>query len=342
MSQDDKYQQHILFSEPEIKQASDDSDLPESQLVLPEQAWQAVEEDIVQVSEQQQRSKPNWLWRTVGVLCVTIMGYELVDFFATGFVESPIITSIYAALLGCIGVVAGKYVVKELTGLRQFNKQQHQYQQADALLHDETVFDAKSFCQNLTDNLPLDTHNDGHQQFFDTLDDSLSDKEVLELYSKQVLHQVDDQAVKQIAKFSSEAVLMVALSPLAVMDMLLLLWRNLKMVDKIAGLYGVRLGYWSRVRLLRQVITNMAYAGASEIVADVGLDMLGVDALGRFSTRAAQGLGAGMLTTRLGLKALYLCRPIPFAETQKRPGIAIVRGKVITQVKSLLSNKSKD
>jgi putative membrane protein len=134
----------------------------------------------------------------------------------------------------------------------------------------------------------------------------------------------------------SEAVVLVALSPIAVLDMLIMLWRNLRLVNKIAALYGLKLGYWSRVKLIKQVIINMAYAGASELIADLGADLLGAELLGKLSGRMAQGLGAGMLTARLGLKAMHMCRPMPFYEDT--PKLGHVRQQVIGQVKKLLSS----
>jgi len=106
------------------------------------------------------------------------------------------------------------------------------------------------------------------------------------------------------------------------------------MINKIAGLYGLKLGYWSRIKLIKQVFVNMAYAGASELVADFGSDMLGAELLGKLSARFAQGLGAGMLTARLGAKTMELCRPIPF---ENKPKLTHVRKKIAQQIKSLLS-----
>ena len=120
--------------------------------------------------------------------------------------------------------------------------------------------------------------------------------------------------------------------------MLLILWRNLKMIEEIANLYGLRLGYWSRIKLIKQVFVNMVYAGATELIADVGTELLGADLLGKLSARLAQGLGAGMLTARLGLKAMHLCRPLPFEENP--PQIKDIRKSLLSQIKSLVNKNS--
>lgn len=94
-----------------------------------------------------------------------------------------------------------------------------------------------------------------------------------------------------MASYSTESAVLVALSPLAIADMLLVAWRNFKMIDELGKIYGVELGYWSRIRLLKLVFINMAAAGASELAVDVGTNMMSLSVAGKISTRAAQGIG---------------------------------------------------
>lgn len=342
MSQEkDKYEQQILFNEaPDLTNVQADLDnQPENQVILPEAAWQPIDESLTEDLMELKKSKPRWLWRLTGASFLTLFVYELIDFLVTGFSTSPIITTIYSVFFTAIAGISGLALLKELRGLRLFKNQTKNQHKAAQLLANETMFDAKTFCQKISAKLPSDAVEEHQQMFEENIGEELTEQEILSLYSKQVLSHVDEQALAQVAKFSTEAVVLVAVSPVAIIDMLVLMWRNLRMIDKIAGLYGVRLGYWSRIKLIKHVFTNMAYAGASEIIADVGLDLLGVETLGRLSTRAAQGLGAGMLTARLGIKTINLCRPIPFVDNP--PGISQVRQQVISQVKGLLTAKVK-
>lgn len=291
-----------------------------------------------------QGAKKSWLWRTITVLFVTLLAIEAVDFFVAGFEQSPIITSLYALLLVSLSLVAGNALWHEFIGLKQFKTRQKMKQQATELL----LIDAeqltessnqrgKYFCDNISENLPCDLVFDcpkEQQVWHDALAGDHSSSELVQLYSRVVLAKVDEKALNEVAKFSSEAVVLVALSPVALIDMLIMLSRNLRMINKIAGLYGLKLGYWSRIKLIKQVFVNMAYAGASELVADLGSDMLGAELMGKLSARFAQGLGAGMLTARLGAKTMELCRPIPFEE---KPKLTQVRKKITQQIKSLIS-----
>ncbi len=84
-----------------------------------------------------------------------------------------------------------------------------------------------------------------------------------------------------------------------------------------AFILSIELGYYSRLRLFRLVLLNIAFAGASELVREVGMDWMSQDLAARLSTRAAQGIGAGLLTARLGIKAMELCRPLPWIDNDK-------------------------
>ena len=315
---------------------------------IDDEAEQALSsEQLAREAESIHNSKPSWLWRIITLLFVTLIAIEAVDFFITGFEQSPIITGLYAIFLGALSVVAGNALWHELMGLKQFKQRQTLKQQAmDILANDESRHSDNSnkrgrvFCEKLNENLPCDLVFDtssGQQVWQDALSAEHSSAELVQLYSREVLTKVDDKALNEVAKFSTEAVALIALSPVAVIDMLIMLSRNLRMINKIAGLYGLKLGYWSRIKLIKQVFVNMAYAGASELVADLGTEMLGAELMGKLSARLGQGLGAGMLTARLGAQTMELCRPIPF---EHKPKLTHVRQKLVQQVKSLvISNK---
>lgn len=363
-NKDDKvHQQQILFSENELSNQQFTEALKDSedgkQVIFDNQDYLPIDEtaELPSILNEQtlanplsesKKSRPRWLWRIVLSLLAIVIGVESVDFFINGFVQSPIITSMYAVILSCLVVIASSSVFSEWSTLRQFKRREKLKQQANELLlnkDDSTIknnelLNVESFCQKITDNLPCDLLLDKEREtaWQDALKGQHSESELLQLYSRLVLSKVDEKAMAEIAKFSTEAVVLVALSPVAIIDMLIILWRNLRMINKVAGLYGLKLGYWSRIKLIRQVFINMVYAGASELIADFGTDMIGADLLGKLSGRLAQGLGAGMLTARLGVKVMQLCRPIPFDD---KPKLGHVRREMLTTIKNLISKKSK-
>ena len=108
----------------------------------------------------------------------------------------------------------------------------------------------------------------------------------------------------------------------------------LQMLERIAALYGLELGYASRLKLFRQVLANLAFAGASEIASEASMELFSMNLASKLSVRAGQGLGVGLLSARLGLRALRLTRPLPFADAEA-PRIADLRSELWQRLRRL-------
>lgn len=358
------HQQQILFAENDVSSEQIIQGVKESedgkQVVFDNQDYLPIDEAIelpfvmneqslVKHKSATKKTRPRWLWRIALSLLAIVIGIEVVDFFIKGFVQSPIITSIYAVILWCLVMLAASSIFSEWSTLRQFKRREKLKQQANELLINQAIpsvqntdlLDVEAFCQKITTSLPcdllFDKESEQEKAWQEALSGEYSASELLQLYSRLVLSKVDEKAMAEIARFSTEAVVLVALSPVAIIDMLIILWRNLRMINKVAGLYGLKLGYWSRIKLIKQVFVNMVYAGTSELIADFGTEMIGADLLGKLSGRLAQGLGAGMLTARLGVKTMQLCRPIPFDD---KPKLGHVRREMLTTIKNLMTRKT--
>lgn len=77
----------------------------------------------------------------------------------------------------------------------------------------------------------------------------------------------------------------------------------------------------------------MVYAGVSELLTELGAYGLGASATSKLSAQLAQGIGAGVLTARLGLRGLEVCRPVPWLSSQK-PKLKHITHSLISQLSS--------
>ncbi|WP_448547919.1 YcjF family protein [Thalassotalea fusca] len=328
-----KYQQQILFDEvPKVAEKQEqNTNLVTSQVIVENETWQEDELHVeTQLEQALPKSKPRWLWRLIAVLLPVLLAVELVQFFITGFESSPIITSIYAIVFTSILALAGRFGFKEYLGLRQLKRSTKLREMIAIAIDKKQSEEAVKLCDKIHARLPCDLTVEYENKWQKSAKQELSAEEIIALYDQQVLTSVDKKALDVIAKHATESVVLVAVSPVAIIDMALIFWRNVKMLDELAHLYGIHLSYWSRIRLIKQVFVNMAYAGASELIADVGLEMIGADILGKVSARFAQGMGAGMLTARLGLKAMHECRPLAF--TGNKPKLTDVRKAIVKRL----------
>ncbi|ENO8414383.1 TIGR01620 family protein [Vibrio mimicus] len=237
----------------------------------------------------------------------------------------------FVSALATLGLGA---IGKELWKLRRLRQHFSVQEQAQALMEKDAVGQGQAFCQQIAKEGKVDKQ--GYQRWQSALNSSHSDAEIIDLYDALVVAEQDKQASQIVTRYATEAAALVAISPLAIADMLLVAWRNFSMVDQLAKVYGVELGYWSRVKLFKAVLLNMALAGASELAVDASVDLFSMDIAGRVSARAGQGVGVGILTARLGIKAVGLLRPLPW-HPDRQLKLSAVRKQVVSKVAALLA-----
>lgn len=183
-------------------------------------------------------------------------------------------------------------------------------------------------------------HEVHFQRCIDSLPDYSNDREVIQHIEVVFIQQLDREVLDRISRYSLETGAAVAASPWASLDMLLSLWRNLKMIDDIGQVYGLRPSFLNRYKLLREVANQLVFVGVTEAAFDQAIEAVGVSTLGVFIGRVAQGLGAGIYTGKIGLSAMAMSRPIQFTDENK-PAMSLVIGPMIENMKSLLKrNKS--
>ncbi|WP_072930827.1 TIGR01620 family protein [Nissabacter archeti] len=280
------------------------------------------------------------LWRKLVTLGLTIFGVSVVaqgvQWTHQAWVEQQWIALGGCAAGGLIVLAGAGSLFTEWRRLYRLRQRAEMRDTAQALLHSHGVGQGRAFCENLARQAGIDAGHPALQRWQASLHETQNDREVVALYARLVQPVLDKQARREISHSAAESALMIAVSPLALVDMAFIAWRNLRLVNRIALLYGIELGYFSRLRLFRLVLLNMAFAGASELAREVGVDWLSQDLAARLSARAAQGIGAGLLTARLGVKAMELCRPLPWLEDDK-PRLGDFRRDLVNQVKGALT-----
>ena len=171
------------------------------------------------------------------------------------------------------------------------------------------------------------------------LADYSNDREAIDHLEKTFLEPLDKEAMRRIANYSAQAGLAVAISPFVAIDMLLALWRCLKMIDDVSQVYGIRPSLPDRLRLIKQVLNLLLLTGASEYIIDQVFDEVGIQTLtGAFKTRVGQGIGIGMYCSRIGLSTMAVTRPILFDESNK-PKLRSLMKPLIGELLSLIKKR---
>jgi putative membrane protein len=287
--------------------------------------------------------KPNMKYqRTKGFFACTflaLVGWQLGDRIVTSISTQDWLSLGWTGFIAGLSVFGIARIGREILALRKLRYHFSLQQQAEAIIERNSVGQAESFCGGLANKGTATVDREALAAWKNQIHSAHSDAEVFALYDNIVMKKQDKLALDVISNYSSQSAVLVAISPLALADMLLVAWRSLKMVDELSVIYGVELGYWARIRLFKSIVKNMAFAGATELAIESGLDLLSTSVATKLSARAGQGIGVGILSARFGIQALTLLRPLPWYPDQALK-LGHVRKQIIEQVKTRLLKTS--
>ncbi|GAA5218923.1 YcjF family protein [Corallincola platygyrae] len=327
------YQQQQLF---EVEADAEPSKLEQAIILEETDNWQSIESELeIDDSETSsptlsKKSHP-MLWTALFLTSVIAL-IEAVEFFNAQWHQAPALAVLYGSLFALVGGWAAISIFTAWRRSAQLTRIGKRREVAERILDGESSDDVVQFCVRLLPSKTDEELSQAISEWKESIEDHHSDKEVITLFEQQVMQKLDDKAKRVIASWSSEAAVLIALSPLAAIDMLLIAWRNMRMVDEVAAVYGIELGVFSRWLLIKTVMLNVIYAGVSETLSDVGLQAIGADMTGKLSGRVAQGMGAGLLTARLGIKSVQVCRALPYVEA-KPLKVRNVAGEIFATLK---------
>lgn len=141
-------------------------------------------------------------------------------------------------------------------------------------------------------------------------------KGLLGLADRVLLAEADAEAQKLIYSSARRVGVVTAVVPIAFVVMLFVLFENLRMVRRLAGVYGGRPGFFGGLRLFSWIVGHIAATGVIALTDDLWGQFFGQDILRRVSAKLGEGAFNGALTARLGVAALAICRPLPFIEAK--------------------------
>ncbi len=159
--------------------------------------------------------------------------------------------------------------------------------------------------------------------------DVLDADALLALAERELLTTLDAEARLVIESAARQVATVTALVPLALADVAMALVANLRMIRRIAEIYGGRSGSFGSLKLLRRVFGSLVAAGALALTDDMIGTVAGGGVLSKLSRRFGEGVVNGALTARVGVAAMELCRPMPFVALE-RPAVSSLVSRAVT------------
>ena len=148
-------------------------------------------------------------------------------------------------------------------------------------------------------------------------------RDLIDIAERGLMHPLDEEVRREIAAAARRVSVVTAISPRAVLDVLFVLAQAARLVRRISDIYGGRPGFLGFFRLIKSVGAHLAITGGMAVGDSIVQQILGHGIAARLSARLGEGVLNGLLTARVGLSAMAVCRPMPFA-AEPPPGVGDV------------------
>ena len=216
-------------------------------------------------------------------------------------------------LLALAGLAAGVIAIREAIGLIRLRSLRDVREDAESAVRQRDAKLAAGTARRLCTRLA------GQRQrawavrgFKDNLAQVHDGYDILILAERDLVQPIDAEARQLVLQSAKRVTVVTAISPMPWIAMLFVLAENLRMLRRLAGLYGGRPGFVGGLRLARQVITHIVATGGVALTDDLFGQFLGQDIMRRLSRRLGEGVFNGALTARVGTAAMDVCRPLPY------------------------------
>ncbi|MBY6082008.1 YcjF family protein [Ruegeria arenilitoris] len=282
--------------------------------------------------------KPSVLGRWFWGLAVAVVGAAVSVAawnFATSLIAGvPMLGWIVTGLICALVLVALLIALRELAALGRLSRVDGMRRAADAALADADLAQARAVTQRLIAFYRgREDTRWGRDRLAERIEEQFDASGLLGLVEDELLAPLDAAASREVEAAARQVATVTALVPLALADVATALLASLRMIRRIAEIYGGRAGFLGGWRLTRAVFVHLVATGAVAVGDDLLEPVLGGSVLSKLSRRFGEGLVNGALSARVGVAAMEVCRPLPFSD-RHRPS---TRGMVSRALSGLFS-----
>lgn len=271
-----------------------------------------------------------WGWSLAGAFLALVVSVATWDFVANLLARSPALGTLALALAGLLGLVLLVALARELFAIRRLARIDAFHREAAEALAAPDATAAKALVDRL--DAFYAARPDlrwARERLAASRRDLLDADALLAEAERALMTPLDAAARREIEGAARTVAAATALVPLALIDVLAALSMNVRMIRRLAAIYGGRAGALGSLRLLRMVATHLLATGAVAVSDDFLHSVAGGGLAARLSRRFGEGVINGALTARIGIAAMEVCRPLPF-RALPRPRVSNVMSRAVT------------
>ncbi len=271
-----------------------------------------------------------WLWSAAVALVGFVASLAAWDYVNGLLARSPVLGFTATVLFGAVLLGLTLKAVSELAAIGRLRRLDQIHKSAATALADHDLKEARAVVGQLTRLYAGRADAKwGLQQLAERQGDILDADGLLGLAEQTVLAPLDARARSEVEAAARQVATVTAMVPIALADVFTALTANLRMIRRIAEIYGGRGGAFGSWRLTRTVLGHLVATGAVAVGDDLIGTIAGGGALAKVSRRFGEGVVNGALTARVGIAALEVCRPLPYVTTPP-PNVASLVSRSLT------------
>ncbi|WP_417693662.1 YcjF family protein [Roseibium sp.] len=285
------------------------------------QAPLAAEEHVPRLPANASRAKPRfsyakWISLGLGGLVSLAIGLSIDALIRDLFTRADWLGWTAVALAGLAALGFLGLIVREIMGIWRVGKIDKLRDELSSAADEDNAKAARSGLKQLQ-QLYADRPETarGRKALQVHLGEIIDGRDMIKLAERDLLAPLDLEARRIVMNSAKRVSLVTAVSPRAVVDLLAVLFENMRTIRRLSMLYGGRPGTLGFLRLARQVVTHLALTGGMAAGDSLASQVLGHGLAARLSARLGEGVINGLLTARIGLAAIAVCRPAPFVST---------------------------
>ncbi len=259
-----------------------------------------------------------WFWGLALAVVGAVISVAAWDFAISLLNRAPVLGWIVTGLIAAFLLVVLIIALRELAAISRLSRVDGLRRAADTALTGESLSDARAVTNRLIAFYKgREETRWGRDRLTERMGEQFDAETLLALAENEVLAPLDAAASREVEAAARQVATVTALVPLALADVATALASSLRMIRRIAEIYGGRAGFLGSWRLTRAVFVHLVATGAVAVGDDLLEPILGGSVLSKLSRRFGEGLVNGALTARVGVAAMEVCRPLPFTPRHK-------------------------
>lgn len=293
-------------------------------------------DDVPEVTPPRPR-RSRWatiFWSAVGGLVSLALGLSVTRLIDDLFSYADWLGWVGAGLAGIAALAFLVIAIRETVSLMRLSRIEHLHDRATTIIARDDRDAARSLSRDLVKLYSANPRMARARAAVESAAGDIVDgADLIRVAERELMGPLDAEARLIIADAAKRVSLVTAVSPRALVDMFFVGAETLRVIRRLATLYGGRPGGLGMVRLLRHALGNLAITGGMAAGDSILSQALGHGLASRISAKLGEGVLNGILIARLGLAAMMATRPMPF-DVLPRPGVTDVAGGLIAKDKA--------